>query len=649
MKEILMLNFGNYSNFVFCHFINLNDEILKSQADAFNLNSNIIFDDYNRPRALLFDYSENIRKYYNNNEQISEEDLKGVKDSLISSSHDPNKIQVSQTSPSRNNFLDFMCEIEKVPDSDQKKKAKEKTEDDFEDEKDYEEYKKWLEREKRREEEENVGKISDKLEKMLNLGDDELYEYFDFNSSIHSWNDFLKPHLPSSSLNEIKTSDYDEALSSSYLRGYSFLQEKSRRFSYFETFEDNFRRKLEDCDCISFLNFNVDFNGFWGGINGYFGECVEDMVVKVGKVMNGWDFKAEFYGKNDEGERRFDAEKFVNYIFFFSHLQDLYGSNLLFNIQYLNAPSTMYNLFNYDTTESNLFTKDSYSSSTSTLPLDGVSPAFKFYHSSLSALQLQNLFLPFRNKNYGKKQYVNDLALTSSESAVNFFEGDMSVNLEVGSGKDKLENNDNKSSNTLSTNTTLNSINSIKTNNKIPNTSGFLCNFSRDLNSQDFSWEKLLKKSVFLGRNSTSVLIGVEKGRKYALLGEDLTGCLNKMSHIVFNLSEKYLMPMAFPRKIYWNVGDKREFDYKEKLSLWTNHRPYLDFCLKTLKNFKQDLKCNDMQIKKILSKIDQDAIYDLKDKAENIHNMIYIYQDLAEERFNEFHNDQSSEEEEDI
>ena len=267
----------------------------------------------------------------------------------------------------------------------------------------------------------------------------------------------------------------------------------------------------------------------------------------------------------------------------------------------------------------------------------------------LSALQLQNLFLPFRNKNYGKKQYVNDLALTSSESAVNFFEGDMSVNLEAGSGKDKLENNDNKSSNTLSTNTTLNSINSIKTNNKIPNTSGFLCNFSRDLNSQDFSWEKLLKKSVFLGRNSTSVLIGVEKGRKYALLGEDLTGCLNKMSHIVFNLSEKYLMPMAFPRKIYWNVGDKREFDYKEKLSLWTNHRPYLDFCLKTLKNFKQDLKCNDMQIKKILSKIDQDAIYDLKDKAENIHNMIYIYQDLAEERFNEFHNDQSSEEEEDI
>ena len=38
----------------------------------------------------------------------------------------------------------------------------------------------------------------------MDLSDEELYEYFDFENSIKNWNDFLRIKLPYNSLNEIK-------------------------------------------------------------------------------------------------------------------------------------------------------------------------------------------------------------------------------------------------------------------------------------------------------------------------------------------------------------------------------------------------------------------------------------------------------------
>ena len=46
-----------------------------------------------------------------------------------------------------------------------------------------------------------------------------------------------------------------------------------------------------------------------------------------------------------------------------------------------------------------------------------------------------------------------------------------------------------------------------------------------------------------------------------------------------------------------------------------------------------------------MLAKIDKDKESDFRDKKESIFNMIYVYQDLAEEKLNQFNDDESDEE----
>lgn len=72
MKEIIFLSFGEYSNNVSTHFWNLNLELFKNSENK--LNSNIIYNNYNQPRALLFDTSANFKNYFSKNNKLSDED-----------------------------------------------------------------------------------------------------------------------------------------------------------------------------------------------------------------------------------------------------------------------------------------------------------------------------------------------------------------------------------------------------------------------------------------------------------------------------------------------------------------------------------------------------------------------------------------------
>ena len=108
--------------------------------------------------------------------------------------------------------------------------------------------------------------------------------------------------------------------------------------NYYEDFEDSFRKKLEECDTLSCLHINIDINSYWGGLGVYMLENISDMINKIPKVLNCYDYNSLFYIKNNftDNENLFDIEKLTNYIWFLSDLQDIEGSNVLFNINYLN-------------------------------------------------------------------------------------------------------------------------------------------------------------------------------------------------------------------------------------------------------------------------------------------------------------------------
>ncbi len=200
--------------------------------------------------------------------------------------------------------------------------------------------------------------MSEKLEGLLNLNDNELYEYFNFNKSIKNWNDYLQIKLPSNCFQDIKIVDIDERIITSYIRGKDFFNIGYNKTNYFEDFEDSFRKKLEECDTLSCLHINIDMNSFWGGIGVCMLENISDMINKVPKVLNSYDYNSLFYIKNKftDNENLFDIEKFTNYIWFLSDLQDIEGSNILYNVNYLNETKDIIkDYFGYDCP--NLFTE----------------------------------------------------------------------------------------------------------------------------------------------------------------------------------------------------------------------------------------------------------------------------------------------------
>ena len=630
MKEIIFLSFGNNSNYVLTHFFNLNDEILKDKSNPLNLNHYSIYNDSYRPRVILFDYSPNIQKYYTLNENISQNYIDSIK-----SQYSEEKLQVYQTDLNQNNFLSMMSELNLIDTNiydDNEKNEEEEEEEDEEDNK-YNYlyyYKKKKKKDIKKKNkindiEEPKKEMSEKLEGLLNLNDNELYEYFNFNKSIKNWNDYLQIKLPSNCFQDIKIVDVDERIITSYIRGKDFFNIGYNKTNYFEDFEDSFRKKLEECDTLSCLHINIDMNSFWGGIGVCMLENISDMINKVPKVLNSYDYNSLFYIKNKftDNENLFDIEKFTNYIWFLSDLQDIEGSNILFNINYLNETKDIIkdyfgydypNIFNEKNNNNIFYNSESNKRNIGTTNLDSIDPTYKYYYSALSSLQLQTFYLPLRSTLYGKNSYIQNLNITSNENSINFMESDLIFNI------DNINNNLTLESN------------------------GTFYNPCRNIKNNKFKWDSIFNKSIYLNNYNSSILIGNENN--YKLMKEQIPNYLHKMSKIVFSLNENYPIPISFPRKFYKKTNFQGGvFEYKNKIPLYINNRPYFDFCLKSLGNFKKDHKTYELSAKKLLDKIDKDKSISYQDKVESIFNMIYVYKDLAEEKLNEFDDEESDEE----
>ena len=625
MREIIFLSFGNNSNYVLSHFFNLNDEILKDKSNSLNLNLSSIHNDSFRPRAILFDYSPNIHKYYVLNENINQEYIDSIK-----SKYNNEKMEVYETNFTQNNFLSMMNELNlvdtEVEDDNEKNEDEEEYEEDEINNYNYiYNYNKRKNKNKiKNKENESKKEMSEKLEGLLNLSDNELYEYFNFNKNIKNWNDYLQIRLPDNCLQEVKVTDIDERMLTSYIRGKDFLNTGYNKMNYFEDYEDSFRKKLEDCDLLSCLHINLDINSYWGGIGLYMLENISDMINKIPKVLNSYDYNSSFYMKNKftDNENLFDIEKFTNYIWFLSDLQDIEGSNILYNVNYLNETNNIIkDYFGYD--YSNLFNEkntniyynnENNNRSIGTINLDNIDPTYKYYFSALSALQLQTFYIPLRSVIYGKTSYIQNLNITSNENSINFMENDLIFNIDNKNNNLSLESN------------------------------GTFYNPCRNIKNNNFKWETIFNKSIYLRNYNSSILIGNDD--KYKLMNEQTPNYLNKMSKIVFGLNENYTIPISFPRKFYKNTKfEGGVYEYKNKIPLYINNRPYFDFCLKSLGNFKKDYKTYELSAKKLLDKIDRDKMNSYKDKSESIFNMLYVYQDLAEEKLNEFNDDESEEE----
>ena len=630
MKEIIFLSFGNNSNYVMSHFFNLNDEILKDKSNPLNLNHHSIYNDSYKPRALLFDYSPNIQKYYILNEKIEESEINKIK-----SRYKNQNIEIFENDLSQNNFLSMMNELNSIDtheydEDDKNEEEEEEEEEDRFNKINYINYAKKNKKQKKVNEEEKPKKeMSEKMESLLNLNDNELYEYFNFNKSINNWNDYLQIKLPMNCFQEIKVIDVDERMITSYLRGNDFFNNVHNKTNYFEEFEDSFRKQLEDCDLLSCLHMNIDINSFWGGVGSYFLENINESINKIPKVLNSYDYNSSFYKKNylsDEGnENIFDTEKFVNYVWLLSDLQDIEGCNILYNINYLNeTKDVIKNYFGYNNNDlftnknNNIYYNETEKKrTTGTINLDDIDPIYKYYYSALSSLQLQTFYIPLRNSLYGKNTYIQNLDITSNENTINFMESDLILNIDNINNKISLESN------------------------------GTFYNPCRNISNPQFKWDKLLSSSMLLRNYNSSIIIG--SNEKYKLMNEKIPTYLNKLAKIVFNLNENYPIPISFPRK--FNMKQKLEeglFEYKKNIPLYINNRPYFDFCTKTLSNFKKDTNTYNFAVKKLLAKIDKDKENQFVDKSESIFNMIYIYKDLAEEKLNQF-NDSESDEEPDI
>ena len=584
MKEIIFLSFGNFSNYVLSHFFNLNDELLKNEENPFNLSHTVIYNDSEKPRALLFDYSNNIRRYYQTNEKLSNETIESLAFEFKNQNLndvEKNKFQIFQSYQNENNFLNMMTGINE--------------DDEFNEEEEEIKTNKIMnkknENKKKKDLTEEEIKKRNKLNELMDLPDEELYEYFDFENSIKNWNDYLKIKLPYNALNEIKTIDYDTKEQTSYIRGKDFLQNKNS--SYYEDFEDNFRKQLEDCDRLEILHFNMDYNSLWGGIGNFMLENIHEMIPKNIRLINGYDDNIIYNDINGV----FNIEKFINNIWFLSDLLDIDGGNVIFNPIYTkDNKSCIKELFGYKFNEN-----------------EEIDSVYNYYFSSFCSLQLQLLYMPLRSKLYAKSSYIQNLL--TNESVVNLMESDLFLLLE-------------------------------DVNNKLPKelyTNGYLVNLSRNVHDKKFSWKTLLEMGIHLNKFNSTICFGMENN--YKILNQNYDIFLNKLSYIIFNSEEKFPLPICYPRKYYKILSEKKLYNYIDSMSCLTNNRPFIDYAIKNLKNFKKDYKTYELSTLKYLAKVDKDKQFDYKDKCESIFNMIYIYQDLAENMLNIFDDEESDSE----
>ena len=366
---------------------------MKNNTNPLNITNDVIYDDSSRPRTLLFDFSENIRPYYQYNEPPSQDELTALQNSSANT-----ELHTVYNPQLENNFLSMLNELS----SDVTNVL------DFPEQQPYAPYAPSHDEDNGDDELSRPTKMN--LQDVLKLPDDKLYDYLDFENNVHNWNDYLQPKLPFRSLNELKTLDVDYTKRNSYLYGKTFLHNGSdfNTQMYCDVFEDNFRHLLENCDQLEYLTMLVDGNSLWSGLAMSFAENINDMIPKVVKVVHSVDETSSMYG-NDSGNGGFDYEKHINLSFFLSDLHDVLNTKVIYTPLYTKETQSYIN---------DVFRYSQYDNTA----------VCNYYCSSLLALQLQTFHMPLRSQIYNKHSYIRSLMF--NESDLNVFESDLLFQME---------------------------------------------------------------------------------------------------------------------------------------------------------------------------------------------------------------------------
>ena len=553
MREIIFLNYGSTSNYISTHFWNLNDELFKVE-DKYNLDQSIIYNDNNQPRNMVFDYSENIRPYYLQNEKLTKKEKTIIEDDVKVKNIDLKINTIELDSLDSNKFLDMINDVN-LEDKNMNGLGSNPYEEIV-----------------------NTKKNEDYLppQDIYKLPEDKIYDYLNLPNTIKNWNDFLQPKFPNKAFNEIKSVDIDLTTANSYLKGIDFFTMEKFNHNYY-LYEDNFRKYLEDCDKLEVLHTNVDFNSFWGGVSNKLLENFNEQIPKVQKVFYGTDQHSSFFNQKDGS---FDVEKFVNYIWFFTDLNEFSNANSIFMPIYKNQnPSFIKEIFGNAKPNT---------------------PAYEYFYTSLCGLNLQNLYMPLRSKYFAS---IGNLSNLSPNSSINFFESDTVFALEnivkYSHLHKELKNN------------------------------GIMFNLSRNIKDKTFCWKSLLDNSFKYNKYNSTIIHGYND--KLLVLGEKIEGFLMKHSSINYTAIDNLEIPLCYPRKI--NIPKGKEV-FLSSASSMCNYRPFWEFPLKTLKYFPQYFKDYDMEVKKYLVTFDLGKYVEYREKIEEIHEIFE-----ANDGFYEYYN----------
>jgi hypothetical protein len=411
------------------------------------------------------------------------------------------------------------------------------------------------------------------IKNLHKLEDDQIYEYFNFKSTIRNWNDFCQPKFSKQTFNEIKMIDVDQNAHASYLKGYEFLNSENFKHIYLDEYEDNFRKFLEECERLETINLNVNFNSFWGGVSNKFMESVYQEVPKVMTVIQGNDFHSSFY----KDDNTLNEEKMCNYLWFFSDLYANQRTCLFLPILHKQNPSVVKQLFNIN----------------SDVDSDEI---YKYYYSSLCGANLHNFYIPSRSLSYGSSMNIQNLI---HNNYVNFYETDTIFATDIQ--------------------------HKVNIDNKAHSQDGVLFNFSRNIIDKQFNWKMLFTNAYKFNQYNSSVIHGFNE--KNMILNEKVDGFLKKHSGFNYTSPDKIEIPLCFPRKVY--VDGKEIF--LSNLNIACNYRPFPDYPLKYINNIPKYLKENDIKVRKYLNTFDVGKYIESKDKIEELYSLFDSY-----EKFND-------------
>ncbi len=245
--------------------------------------------------------------------------------------------------------------------------------------------------------------------------------------------------------------------------------------------------------------------------------------------------------------------------------------------------------------------------------------AYDYYVTSLMALQMQNMYLPLRSKYYHKNDYLKNLLIHNSH--INIIQNDLIFKLEEKHHEFLAEKESN----------------------------GYFVNLSTNTNSPSFNWYKHFEENFPLKNFSSSILYGKDNGNKKGkiqLMGEQYDSFLAKISKAIFTNEKKFPLPICFPRRYYCIGGVEKLF--VNDMSVFCNIKPFINYPLRYLREFKRWQKEFEFQIKLSLSSLGKDKSFEYKEATESVFNLIYVYKDYAENVLNIFDDESEGDDDED-